>query len=537
MVDILMIKADDPKVLSQYHKQKLEFHFQQKSDNDFVRFLLDTAVRVISIVQHLAPVLEAVSTAGSEQTDQNVSNHYISDFNLDSVMNMEIETPKRMNITPSNTSEETSNLDVESLTNNSIAPSPAFNVNSLGSALKSFAPPTSAFQTALSSATPVQALNNGYTIASSQSHHSSLNASLNNMSASSSPILQNVPVAFSSPVPKVDPIQLEAASSFLEFDKTISALQKELDSVSQSLVSESDKGPTPPPTAFDPSNLNNLAIIKRLQENFKDTSDLTPQSGKELDLIKTIQETIANRAKTEDVVKIKEEMEVMPSLAIFRDSDTRQTTDRLQQLMSSLNNTSPQTTATSAAAPCFTPPGAGLHQVPNSTALTQITSLAPTTMTTGVSLSQLTSGVASPGPSLSPGLKSAQKKNGNPLSMLHLQGNGGVVDQAAILSVLYNDRNPNQASPDNMKLKSAARSSPNSSPTSGRRRPFHCVHCLKNFSFKSSLDRHISVIHLGLRRYSCPICAAAFGQKKQLKHHMSTRHSDVLAQLQMIQTS
>ena len=49
MVDILMIKADDPKVLSQYHKQKLEFHFQQKSDNDFVRFLLDTAVRVISI--------------------------------------------------------------------------------------------------------------------------------------------------------------------------------------------------------------------------------------------------------------------------------------------------------------------------------------------------------------------------------------------------------------------------------------------------------------------------------------------------------
>jgi hypothetical protein len=49
MVDVLMIKADDPKVLSQYHKQKLEFHFQQKSDNDFVRFLLDTAVRVISI--------------------------------------------------------------------------------------------------------------------------------------------------------------------------------------------------------------------------------------------------------------------------------------------------------------------------------------------------------------------------------------------------------------------------------------------------------------------------------------------------------
>ena len=49
MVDVLMIKADDPKVLSQYHRQKLEFQFQQKSDNDFVSFLLDTAVRVISI--------------------------------------------------------------------------------------------------------------------------------------------------------------------------------------------------------------------------------------------------------------------------------------------------------------------------------------------------------------------------------------------------------------------------------------------------------------------------------------------------------
>ena len=29
-------------------------------------------------VQHLAPVLEAVSTAGTDQTDQNVSNHFIS---------------------------------------------------------------------------------------------------------------------------------------------------------------------------------------------------------------------------------------------------------------------------------------------------------------------------------------------------------------------------------------------------------------------------------------------------------------------------
>jgi hypothetical protein len=32
-----------------YIKQKQEFHFTQKSDNEFLMFLLDTAVRVISI--------------------------------------------------------------------------------------------------------------------------------------------------------------------------------------------------------------------------------------------------------------------------------------------------------------------------------------------------------------------------------------------------------------------------------------------------------------------------------------------------------
>ena len=49
MAEVLTIKADDPGVLSLYHKQKLEFRFQQKSDNDFLYFLLDTTMRVISI--------------------------------------------------------------------------------------------------------------------------------------------------------------------------------------------------------------------------------------------------------------------------------------------------------------------------------------------------------------------------------------------------------------------------------------------------------------------------------------------------------
>ena len=38
-----------PDVHNLYVKQKHEFHFNQKSDNEFLMFLLDTAVRVISI--------------------------------------------------------------------------------------------------------------------------------------------------------------------------------------------------------------------------------------------------------------------------------------------------------------------------------------------------------------------------------------------------------------------------------------------------------------------------------------------------------
>jgi hypothetical protein len=48
MVDIHTIQTTS-EVFDLYLKQKSEFHFQQKSDNDFIVFLLDTAVRVISI--------------------------------------------------------------------------------------------------------------------------------------------------------------------------------------------------------------------------------------------------------------------------------------------------------------------------------------------------------------------------------------------------------------------------------------------------------------------------------------------------------
>lgn len=44
-------------VLKLYHKQKTEFHFQQKTDNEFLIFLLDVAIKVISFVDQLKPNL------------------------------------------------------------------------------------------------------------------------------------------------------------------------------------------------------------------------------------------------------------------------------------------------------------------------------------------------------------------------------------------------------------------------------------------------------------------------------------------------
>jgi len=55
-VQLAPISAN-PDVLKLYHKQKTEFHFQQKSDNEFLVFLLDVAVKVISFVDQIKPNL------------------------------------------------------------------------------------------------------------------------------------------------------------------------------------------------------------------------------------------------------------------------------------------------------------------------------------------------------------------------------------------------------------------------------------------------------------------------------------------------
>ena len=48
MTEVLTIHTDID-IIRHYQKQKSEFHFDNKNDSDFLVFLLDTAVRVISI--------------------------------------------------------------------------------------------------------------------------------------------------------------------------------------------------------------------------------------------------------------------------------------------------------------------------------------------------------------------------------------------------------------------------------------------------------------------------------------------------------
>ena len=382
------------------------------------------------------------------------------------------------------------NLDVESLTSNDLSSLPlsmnseSASLSALSSALKTFAPPTPLLPTVLKGSDSIQEMG----ISSHQN------------TEGNSPR----PKSFSPALPMVDATDT-TTSSLVEIDKTISALQKELDSVSQSYVTESNKNSSQS-NILDSSGMNNISIIKRLQDNFKDASDLVPQSSKELDLIKTIQDTIASRVseKTENV-SIKEEVDIMPSTlaqAVYKqETDNKLTTDRLQQLMSSLSNNSPKSGIQSN--------NLLNHLTTNSSTLSQLPSLAPintsalssamlyttslntnptslsssnstginnsvlgnTALTTSVlsnvalntaslsnaalnnaalnsaasmnpsgSLNQL-----SMSPGSSPGLKGGVKKN--PLSMLHLQGSTcSVADQAAILSVLYNERNLSQAS-------------------------------------------------------------------------------------------
>ncbi|XP_063688669.1 MDS1 and EVI1 complex locus protein EVI1-B-like isoform X2 [Bolinopsis microptera] len=67
MVDYIIPQKE---VLDLYRKQKSEFNFHQRSDDEFIVFLLDTASRVLSIAHQLTPVIEAVSYESEGQATE-----------------------------------------------------------------------------------------------------------------------------------------------------------------------------------------------------------------------------------------------------------------------------------------------------------------------------------------------------------------------------------------------------------------------------------------------------------------------------------
>ena len=58
---------------------------------------------------------------------------------------------------------------------------------------------------------------------------------------------------------------------------------------------------------------------------------------------------------------------------------------------------------------------------------------------------------------------------------------------------------------------------------------FHChvVGCNKSFSVKSSLQRHIKIVHDKMKPYSCPDCDSLFSTGHQLKLHKERAHDKI----------
>jgi len=415
MMDVLTIQADLD-VLNHYHKQKSEFHFQQKSDNDFLMFLLDTAVRVISIVQHLAPVIEAVSAASNDPLDaasdsgemKTVVNH----------LNMEVDSILE---------DQQLSLDIPSVplppppvtTDQHISPEQLNTISELEKELK----------------------NVTETLSNAESYPS--------ITQTMNPIISQA----------INPIINQAMNN-----NPISAINQAMN-------------PTAP-------------LVTPISDNYPEPT--SEQS--ELPILETENIIIKPELPVPEVIDIKEEVMETPQYSDPSGLSQILSSDHINQLMSNV---------------------VGPDLMGNDT---------PSYVTAG--------------------------KAANPLSMLHLQNNPSSMlgsslasssEQMSLMNALFPNQEGLDPGPSDVKdRKSGAGPSPSNSThrisPNNKRGPFHCIHCLKSFSFKSSLDRHVSVIHLGQRRYSCPICGAAFGQKKQVNHHVNMRHQDIIARLHMIQT-
>ena len=57
-----------------------------------------------------------------------------------------------------------------------------------------------------------------------------------------------------------------------------------------------------------------------------------------------------------------------------------------------------------------------------------------------------------------------------------------------------------------------------------RKKTFECIHCPTKVGSKYALNKHIDIVHNGLKPFECPKCALVFGFKKQLKFHYDKIH-------------
>ena len=53
---------------------------------------------------------------------------------------------------------------------------------------------------------------------------------------------------------------------------------------------------------------------------------------------------------------------------------------------------------------------------------------------------------------------------------------------------------------------------------------YQCQICEQKFSRSGKLQKHVKIIHEGIKDYQCHICVKKFGQLKHLKRHVKTVH-------------
>lgn len=57
-----------------------------------------------------------------------------------------------------------------------------------------------------------------------------------------------------------------------------------------------------------------------------------------------------------------------------------------------------------------------------------------------------------------------------------------------------------------------------------------CPHCEKMFCTKNYRDKHVDVIHHGIKRYCCDLCPYKAGAKSNLTRHLFSSHSELFTQ-------